>query len=911
MPFTNPLLRLQHFYRACLTPATLVLTALALAPPAPAQAFIRRQGGHYLLGNRYLVRVIGLHAGRVQTLALRNRMDGRSYAVSGGEFQLRLIRERVGYSYGGQNPWTLDARDFLASAPAIRKSADGTIELRFPLALRPERSYGQPGLAATLVYALAPKQFYTRQWLELKTLGAGKLFLDSDAPFAGRIGGARFRLGGFGQPLFGRDLFLGLEYPSSINRARGSRVRLGRIVGRNLGAGGYRTQAAVLGVTPEGAVHRWFMRYVAAMRVAPVRPYLLYNTWFDLPERLMNEAALSRRARQFHRILTQRYHLRLNAFVLDDAWDNYSTLWRVDRGRFPGGFAPLVKALDGVPTRLGLWFGPIGGYSNRRLRLEAARRLGMEITTNGQFLCLAGRNYSRYFTHTLLDYQRRFHVTYFKLDGIPFGCNDPNHGHPVGIYSREADLRVFRRLLMRLRAQDPRVFINATTSIWLSPWWLKYADTVWMGGSDSGYLPGVPTLQPRESAISYRDSVLYLDFVRHHLQFPMNSLMTHGIIRGRHNLLGGRAEPLGEWENEIVHYFSVGNMMYELYITPALLDRREWDALAAGIGWAEANAHPLLDNSTMVLGDPAKRQAYGFVHASPARTLVMLRNPFVRPQDVSLPLSAANGFLATRARLTAETIYPYRRLLSDPLRFGGRLRLRLGPYEERVIELKPYRAHALLIAGARDEIAAGGAGSVEATLYAPAGAERAVRLTGVEGATVRQLHFGAPGAAETEPSFRAVQMTAIPASAGGAAAGGRVQLRIRLNLPADFTQARLAVLVQPPATRPGLTANAWDNQRPAKLQAVNGGRGRWYWFSLALAPGRHALRLELAMPAGFAPGSRISAWLLANRRLAQVRLHLRLQPGVRFTPRPQPPTRPELEALSWRLLDGMLPGNEP
>jgi len=75
-------------------------------------------------------------------------------------------------------------------------------------------------------------------------------------------------------------------------------------------------------------------------------------------------------------------------------------------------------------------------------------------------------------------------------------------------------------MLGKLRAQDPKVFLNITTSIWLSPWWLRYADTVWMGGADSGYLPSVPTLAPRQSAVSYRDSVLYDDFVTHKAQFP-------------------------------------------------------------------------------------------------------------------------------------------------------------------------------------------------------------------------------------------------------------------------------------------------------------------------------------------------------------------------------------------------------
>ena len=160
-----------------------------------------------------------------------------------------------------------------------------------------------------------------------------------------------------------------------------------------------------------------------------------------------------------------------------------------------------------------MWFGPIGGYDQAQVRIATGKADGMEITSNGRYFCIAGKNYNRLLTDTMLKYQKEYGVNYFKLDGIAFGCNEPDHGHPQGVYSDEATARSFIDILGKVRAQDPKVFLNITTSIWLSPWWLRYADTVWMGGSDSGYLPSVPTMAERQSAVSYRDSVLYDDFV--------------------------------------------------------------------------------------------------------------------------------------------------------------------------------------------------------------------------------------------------------------------------------------------------------------------------------------------------------------------------------------------------------------
>ncbi len=377
---------------------------------------------------------------------------------------------------------------------------------------------------------------------------------------------------------------------------------------------GYETEKAVMGVSASGEVRQAFFAYVNAIRAQRVRPYVLYNTWYDLQRVVMNGSNTRQRAEDLNDILQKKYKIKLDSFVLDDGWDNMHKLWRIDATRFPNGFHDLASTLTQMGSGLGIWYGPVGGYDQRPVRIATGRSAGMEVESQGDLFCLAGRHYSEYFENSVLEMQKTYGMNFFKLDGVPFGCNEPDHGHPVGIYSREADERVFVDLLKKLRQQKPDVFLNITTGIWLSPWWLQYADTVWMGGEDSGYLSSLPTLSPRQSALSYRDSVLYDDFVRNQLQFPISSIMTHGIIRGKFNMLGGEKESMADWRDELVHYVSVGNMMVELYITPELLNDAEWDALAATLHWAQANEHPLLDNSTMILGDPARREPYGFVH---------------------------------------------------------------------------------------------------------------------------------------------------------------------------------------------------------------------------------------------------------------------------------------------------------
>ena len=226
------------------------------------------------------------------------------------------------------------------------------------------------------------------------------------APASNEWGVPRFSLGGFGQPLFAEDLFLGLEYPTGLNTAAGSEVSLGSNIGLNIPDTGFTSQPAVMGVAPAGLVHQQFLEYVARMRVAPVRPFLLYNSWFDLQRLAMNHDNTLERVPTFQKLLLAKYGLHLDSFVLDDGWDDMHKLWEIDQQRFPNGFRDLTAALHTIDSHLGIWFGPIGGYDQSAVRVAAGKADGMEVTSNGRYLCIAGRNYSRLLGDTMLRYQK-------------------------------------------------------------------------------------------------------------------------------------------------------------------------------------------------------------------------------------------------------------------------------------------------------------------------------------------------------------------------------------------------------------------------------------------------------------------------------------------------------------------------
>jgi hypothetical protein len=273
------------------------------------------------------------------------------------------------------------------------------------------------------------------------------------------------------------------------------------------------------------------------------------------------------------------------------------------------------------------------------------------------------------------------------------------------------------------------------------------------------------------------------------------------------------------------------------------------DTLGNVTRWATANAHPLLDNSTMVLGDPAQREPYGYVHSTAEKSIVTLRNPFVRPSTVHLKLDDRNGFRPAQGAQVLEIQYPYRQIQSAAVHSGDTLTFDLGAYEQLVFELRP----------------------VAATDQVPTGLRYSV-----QGNTVLAYDMGQ---AADQPTLT----PALLRAEGGAGAPRTIRTAVTIQVPSSFREARVAFLLEPEQEVRGVTAEARDAANPLALSTENGGHGNWHWFFANLAPGKHSIELTFHVPAS--PGGvRVSGWLLTKRALPSHELHLATAPAPNLLP---------------------------
>jgi len=432
-----------------------------------------------------------------------------------------------------------------------------------------------------------------------------------------------------GSPIVVGGMFAGLEDPLSTCAVAGERARCWVERELPLKAEQSVTYSSVIGVAPLGQLRRAFLHYLERERAHPYRTFLNYNSWYDLGYfSKYDEAGALNVINTFGTELTKKRGVPIASFLFDDGWDDPSTLWQFNSG-FPDGFTKLRATAASYGAAPGVWMSPWGGYGKpKKQRVAAGRAAGYEIVENG--FGLSGPKYYAAFRDTCFKFVRDYGVNQFKFDGTG------NANRVVPGSSFDSDFAAAIHLIGELRPLKPDLYINLTTGTYPSPFWLRYADSIWRGGEDHEFL-GVGT--KREQWITYRDADTYEHIVLLGPLYPLNSLMLHGVIYAGHakNL---DTDPQGDFKNEVRDYFGNGTQLQEMYITPSLLSPENWDTLAATAAWSRANADVLVDTH-WIGGDPALLEVYGWASWSPKKAILVLRNPSDKAQDIAVDITKA------------------------------------------------------------------------------------------------------------------------------------------------------------------------------------------------------------------------------------------------------------------------------
>jgi hypothetical protein len=664
---------------------------LLLAGSVPARAEKKQRGASFL-PNGGTARV----ALRGKTLSVSNRTISAMWSVAESQFKyIYLLEKRTNRKLAPpEEVFTLvlaDGRVIKASELKAIGPAHAENLVANPNAARfAEQAAGKQavvaledptsGLTVTWRAVLRDASNYLRQEMTLRA-GAADIAIKEIVLLDAKIPGAKVVGTVQGSPVVAANWYLGIEHPMSQCKVNQERAvcSLGRDV--PLRAGQSFTVSAVIGIAPEGQLRRGFLDYVERERAHAYRTFLHYNSWYDLGYfQKFDEAGSLEVIEHYGRELVSKRGVKMDSFLFDDGWDDPKSLWNFHSG-FPNGFTPLKEATAKYGAAPGVWMSPWGGYGNpRKERLEYGAAQGFE--TNQQGFALSGPVYYKRFREVCMEMIRKYGVNQFKFDGVG-RARGTVPGSEFG-----SDFEAAIHLISELRAEKPDLYVNLTTGTWPSPFWLRYADSIWRGGSDHDFT-GVGT--NRQRWMTYRDAQTYKNIVQGGPLFPLSSLMLHGLIYARHakNL---DTDPQGDFSAEVRSYFGSGTQLQEMYVTPSKLTPENWDALGKAAAWSRGNADVLKDTH-WVGGDPGKLQVYGWASWSPRMSILVLRNPADKP--ATFDVDAQQVFeLPKGAPQTYQARSPWKEHEKKPgveLRAGQPHTFTLAPFEVLTLELTPAR----------------------------------------------------------------------------------------------------------------------------------------------------------------------------------------------------------------------------
>ena len=455
-----------------------------------------------------------------------------------------------------------------------------------------------------------------------------------------------------GAILASNHIFAGLETPMGLNSCKdeGNATHIEGLLRRNttLKAGKTWNISSVVGLVAPNQLRRSFLAYSERERAVAWRPYPVYISWYELNIDRNNAPAPSYKGNMtveqcadvvshWKTHFYDKYQMAPKAFVWDDGWDQYGT-WTFNPN-FPNGFDEPANEAKQMGTGIGAWLGPVGGYgqSGEYRRAYWRSKGGMQ---------LSNEDYYNFFIRCCTNMIDRYDFRFFKFDGISAQASaiGPDEG-TRGEENAEAIISIERAV----RQKRPDIFLNTTVGTWASPFWFHFTDAVWRQEGDYGEAGDQGT--DRERWITYRDRLVYQNFIQRSPVCPINTLMTHGFILSRWGAVSKNMDYDGI-VREMRCAFACGSGMVELYNDYKLMDEIKdnqgnagalWKDLAECIKWQQEQADVLPD-AHWVGGNPwdgKKANVYGWAAWNGKKCVLTLRNPSASAQSFTTTLREA------------------------------------------------------------------------------------------------------------------------------------------------------------------------------------------------------------------------------------------------------------------------------
>ncbi|MGG5461824.1 discoidin domain-containing protein [Clostridium sp. B9] len=523
-----------------------------------------------------------------------------------------------------------------------------------------------------------------------------------------------------GQPIYANGMFFGSEFPAADTDVVEDEMQIRYYSGKTFEElerdnqltvdGKFVSWQNVVGAaegTDTDVVQTDFFEYISEI-ATPTEFRKQYNSWYDNMLAITDES-IEKSFYGSEKGLTGNGIEPVDSYVVDDGWHNYrdeefnpnisvadagnsmnrTGFWEFN-DKFPNELYTSTELTSKFQSKFGLWLGPQGGYNyfggfGKYLEKMGTGYLQEDYWNN---VCVGSDKYIKNLTSLFLDYQKRFDIDYWKLDGFAVRpCTSEDHDHMTGghnnmyyttdLWEKWTDAWETMRASRAEEGKD--LFINATCYVNLSPWLLQWVNTVWVQDSgDTGHAGDGSRYQQK---ITYRDNVYYNLYKSNQVQFPLKNIYNHDPIYG---VSDGSNATTEDFRDFLFANTVRGTAFWELYYSPSIMDEEKWQVNADALDFAESNFHIL--EKAKLFGNRATEGVYGYSAWNGNEGVVSFRNPTGEVQEYTLELTDVVGVPKTVSNLKGNQVLPYVVGEVGEVSYGDSITVTLEPFETRILQ---------------------------------------------------------------------------------------------------------------------------------------------------------------------------------------------------------------------------------
>lgn len=482
-----------------------------------------------------------------------------------------------------------------------------------------------------------------------------------------------------GQPYYVGSMYWGCEFPQAENKVRDKKGFIRYHYGKNLvvendksdgqfhnynnynnangQSGKMITWDAVVGAarsTDYQVVQSDFYEYIETI-ATKTGFRQQFNSWYDNMKDI-TDSNIQESFNEIEKGFTQYGVNPLDSYVVDDGWTNYSSFWDFDRSanKFPNELYNSSSQVNKMGSNFGLWLGPRGGYGTERqiANYIANNNLGSRNENSGNDINVSdGRYLDKLVNDIFVDYQNKFDINYWKLDGMllePSTNSSNAHTTTDKLCTISETYERWTDMFETMRENRPDLWINMTSYANPSPWHVQWVNSVWMQNTgDTGYSNKFNSSH-EEQMLTFRDGDYYEFFTNNQWQLPNKYFYNHDPVYAKtaHNVPGGPGRQIeyttDELRNHLYMLGTRGTAFWEYYYSPSMFDDEKWQVNAEAANWIEDN-FDILQKSKMFGGDPENGDVYGYSCWNGNQGIVSIRNPKNVEQTYTLKLDEKVG----------------------------------------------------------------------------------------------------------------------------------------------------------------------------------------------------------------------------------------------------------------------------